>query len=163
MSREPSWAAKASVHPPCIGECEGEMVGYEFREGLVRRTGSVRQDPADTEPAMECVGSGRGCSGNPCGRPQVTVRSGQEEGQSRSLHKIDCSPLRQPPLWSMPSGSSALSGFIFLDILSSVHLAGRNLSWILNLPGPPFYLASIQSIKNRASLLCLSGKCHWLF
>lgn len=40
----------------------------EFWEGLVRGTGSERQEVLDTDPAMEedlCMGSDRGCSGNP--------------------------------------------------------------------------------------------------
>lgn len=56
------------VFPPCTGECEKRLfVMSEFWEGLVRGTGSERQEVLDTDPAIEedlCMSSGRGSSGS---------------------------------------------------------------------------------------------------
>lgn len=62
------WLDRSSVFPPCTGECEKRLLDMsEFWEGLVRVTGSERQEVLDTDPAMEedlGMGSGRGSSGS---------------------------------------------------------------------------------------------------
>lgn len=88
-------------------------------------------------------------------KTQVDGRPGQENGQCHSPHKRGCSPLRQLPFQPLPSGAPALSSFIFLNTLALSIWPVEFLSCIPNLPGPPSYLASIQSIKNLASLLCI--------
>lgn len=61
------------MSPPGAGEWEERLLDIsEFWEGIVRGTGSARQEVVATEPAMEedltMHWQQWGCSGNVCGR-----------------------------------------------------------------------------------------------